>query len=104
MLSYVFATEGLDYLPLSPECRTLEFTFSEGLQTQCSYIEILDDSIVEGDESFTLKLLSANPQVTLANSKAIVTITDDDADGAVTPTIATTEMPTMPIEGTEHAC
>ena len=89
----IIATEGLDYLPLSSECRTLEFTLSNGLQEQCSYIEILDDSIIEGDEFFTLKLSSANPQVILARSEATVTIVDDD-DNATTPTTEMTPIPT----------
>ena len=89
----------MDFLPVSSDCRTLEFTSSEGLQTQCSFIEILDDSIIEGDESFTLKLLSGNPQVNLVSSEAIVIIVDDDSDDDAT-TIATTEMTTMPTERT----
>ena len=88
----IIATEGMDYLPASSDCSTLKFTLSEGLQTRCSFIEILDDSIIEGDESFTLKLLSTNPQVTFAISKAIITIVDDD--GEAIPTIATAVMPT----------
>ena len=88
-------TEALDFLPLSSECRILDFTHSEGTQTQCSYIEILDDDEIEFDEQFLISLSTINPQVTISNGAATVTIVDDDGSQPqiATPTSAPTSTP-----------
>lgn len=59
----------------------MAFKPSEGAQSNCTYIEILDDdNIVEQDEQFTVKLSSSNPQVVLTNREATITIIDDDGE------------------------
>ena len=75
---YCIVTIGSDYLPLRPDCRILNFIVSPGIQEQCSYIEILDDDVIEPEEYFTVKLRTANPAVTLVNGEANVTIIDND--------------------------
>ena len=59
------------------------------MQTQCSYIEILDDDVIEPEEYFTVKLFTNNPVVTFVNGEANVTIIDNDS-GFITPDGQTT--------------
>ncbi len=88
-------TDGEDFLSLSSECQGIDFTPSEGTQTRCSFIEILDDDVPEANEQFMVRLFSSNLQVTFINgvSEATVTIIDDDGDEL--PSTAGTEMPTV---------
>lgn len=75
---------GADYLSLNSEVLNFAPTSSEGIQQQCSYIEILDDDVFEADEQFTVQLSSDNSQVTLTNAEATITIIDNDDDKATT--------------------
>ena len=45
----------------------------------CSTIPILDDSAVEGNETFSVQLSTSNTAVDITQSSAMVTIIDDDA-------------------------
>ena len=85
----VLLTEGRDYLPLRPDCRILNFSISRDTQTHCSYIEILDDDVIEPEEYFTVKLLTSNPVVIFVNGEANVNIIDNDS-GFITPDGQTT--------------
>ena len=63
-----------------PLTSTLSFTGANG-EVQCSTISIIDDSVVEQNESFSVHLLSSSADsafVNLAQDSATVTITDDD--------------------------
>ena len=40
----------------------------------------MDDDIVEMDEEFSVQISSTNPQVTVQQGTATVTITDDDGN------------------------
>ena len=55
-------------------------TFLPGNTTVCEMIGIVDDSIVEDTEPFTVLLSSSDSQVTVnaTNAEATVAITDDD--------------------------
>ena len=68
----------------------------EGPQERCTYFEILDDRDNEGDEYFTVKLLSSNPRVIIETSEANVTIHDDDGGVMTTSSPAPTPTTTMP--------
>ena len=89
--------EGSDFVALQPDYRVVELANMEGPQERCSFFEILDDKDTEGDEYFTVKLSSSNPQVVLETSEAIVTIHDDE-DGEVTTTNSPTPTTPMPTD------
>ena len=73
-LLFLLYTAGSDY----EEVNTL-LTFSEG--SECFDIVILDDSIFEGEENFTLTLQSANAtNATIASINTVITIRDNDGE------------------------
>ena len=47
---------------------------------QCSSIPIVDDTILENDEVFSVQLSTLDPDVNLTPSTATVTIEDDDSE------------------------
>ena len=58
-----------------------ELTFApqeEGVATQCISVAIVNDKLVETDESFQVQLVTSDPAVMLEPSVAIFTITDVD--------------------------
>ncbi len=78
---YPPTTEGIDYIQEDEECRTLKFELGhEGLQTICTYIEILDDDVIEPDKFFSVQLSSTNPRVIFTRDRATIRIIDDDGD------------------------
>jgi Ca2+-binding RTX toxin-like protein len=84
------ATAGSDYTSTSGT-----LTFNGGVTSQTFTVPILQDSLVEGNETFNVALSSATGGGTLGSpSSAVVTIVDDDVAGiTVTPTsgLLTTE-------------
>ena len=65
----------------SPAVMTLTFDSTNLLTPQCFDITIIDDAFVELEEMFTVFLsLQSNPrgQVSLQNSSASISITDND--------------------------
>ncbi len=61
--------------------RILKFEHGhEGRQSICTYIEILDDDVIEPDEFFSVQLSSTDPAVTLTRDRATIRIVDDDGD------------------------
>ena len=84
--------EDVDFTALPTEHRVLKITTSEGIQRRCIFYEILDDSEIEGDEYFTVRLSSSNPQVIVTN-EATVTIVDDDVVKTTEPITTTTSSP-----------
>ncbi len=63
------------------EYKILKFELGhEGRQNICTYIEILDDDVVEPDEFFSVQLFSTDPTVTLTRDRATIRIIDDDGD------------------------
>jgi len=68
------ATAGVDY---SPAAGTL--TFNRGETVKTINLPIIDDSLVEGDEDFYVRLFNASPGVALSEpSVATVVIVDND--------------------------
>ena len=58
---------------------SLEFPAeSDDGATQCIDVSIMEDTVFEGDETFTVTLSSTNPRVMLENDETTVTITDDE--------------------------
>ncbi len=56
-------------------------TFSAGSNDaamQCLTTNITDDTILDGDKTFTVTLTTVDPNVMLGNSLTTVTITDND--------------------------
>lgn len=61
------------------ETKTVSFPVNViDTQKQCFQITILQDTEIEGTESFTISLSSVNPQIPLLYDEASVTIKDDD--------------------------
>ena len=48
----------------------------------CIAVTIIDDSEMEGDETFTVTLTTSSPGVTLGNSNVTITITANDGEYA----------------------
>lgn len=69
------ATAGFDYTPTSGV-----LTFTNGETVKTFVVPILQDTLVEGDETFTISLASQDPSAQLLSpSNTLVTIIDDDA-------------------------
>ncbi len=70
-------TDGEDFQILSG---FLSFVPSLGDQRRCGCIEILQDGITEGPETFNVQLLTifASENIVLVDAEATVTIEDDD--------------------------
>ena len=73
-MQYLFPSAGSDYSSIS---RTLNLTSSTTMVAVL--IPIIDDSVVEIDEQFTVVLSSSDPNVLTSNSQATVTIVNDDS-------------------------
>ena len=72
------AQPAVDYVSIS----NAQLTFSVGEQEKTIPVQIIGDNIKEADEAFEIVLL--NPaNATLAQSRATITITNDDADNAL---------------------
>ena len=69
------ATAGFDYTAASGV-----LTFTNGETVKTFTVQILQDTLVEGDETFTISLAGADPGAqVLSPSNTLVTIIDDDA-------------------------
>ena len=78
LCSIVSATEGTDYMALSsPQSLTFNATSPDG-DMRCTNITIDDDTLIEGDETFTVDLTVTTPDVMMGNAMTTVTITDDE--------------------------
>ena len=72
LLSFPFITANLDYGQVN-----MRLSFGQGSGSrQCLNITIIDDSVLEGEESFLLVLRSDSAEVTTRN--ASVSIQDND--------------------------
>ena len=69
------ASAGLDFTPL-----TQAQSFIPGFQTarQCTNVQVLNDNILESDETFSVTLSSTDGSVNFANQSSVVTIIDND--------------------------
>ena len=87
MLPYILTGVQISYCHLltSPAdyvTVTMNLTFTNGSTTPQSVpVTILDDSIVEGSESFSLTLTTTETNVTVNPASATVNIQDDSNDG-----------------------
>ena len=72
---------GKDFLLWNSDGGVLRFRPSEGTQRRCAYIEILDDTAIEPEEQFTVRLSSTNPQV-IKGSESTISIVDDDRNSS----------------------
>jgi len=73
---YTIHTAGFDYVPM-----TIEVTFplhDMTSVTECRRVEVRDDIIVEGQESFFLLLSSQSDRVVLERNKTEIIIEDND--------------------------
>ena len=73
-------------MPLSQCTDGLGFTlvqiplmFVEGTIIQCVEIPIMDDVILENDESFSVSLSTTDGAVNILQDQTVVTITDNDS-------------------------
>ena len=70
------AVSGSDYVNTS-----VDIIFPSGsinMFTSCSGITIVDDAVLEGNQTFTVRLITLDPDVMLGNSITTVTIVDND--------------------------
>ena len=74
------ATAGSDYVTNSGT-----FTFNNGETIKTLTLSILEDTLVEGDESFSVVLSNPSPGTVLLNGTATVTILDNDTGLAFAP-------------------
>ena len=77
--SFAAAIAGSDYVSVS-----MDVVFPAGTSNgdmQCIDVTIIDDSEMEGDETFTVALTTSSPVVmTLGNAVTTITITDNDGE------------------------
>ena len=59
---------------------TAQLTFQATVTQQCSSISIVDDTILENDEVFSVQLSTLDPDVNLTPSTATVTVENDDSE------------------------
>ena len=59
---------------------TAQLTFQATVTLQCSSISIVDDTILENDEVFSVQLSTLDQDVNLTPSTATVTIEDNDSE------------------------
>ena len=52
---------------------------------QCTFVRIIQDDEIEGNEEFSIRLLTSDPIAVLVDSQANVTIVDDDGVSTTTP-------------------
>ena len=71
----VSPTAAIDYTTV-----TAQLTFLATVTQQCSSISIIDDTIPENDEVFSVQLSTLDPNVNLTSSTATVTIENDDSE------------------------
>ena len=92
-------TEGRDYFLPRSDCRILFFEKTQGRQTLCSFIEILDDDVIEPEEYFTVQLYS--PVATFVDiGEARVSIIDNDSCDIDSQQHISSALPTTPPRGT----
>ena len=70
----LFAAAGNDYTSLV----TQEFTFGPGESSVSIPIPIIDDSVPESQETFTLEIVD-NPNIIPPDNDPVVTVIDDDS-------------------------
>ena len=71
----VSPTAAIDYTTV-----TAQLVFLPTVILQCSSISIIDDTILENDEVFSVQLSTLDPDVNLTFSTATVTIENDDSE------------------------
>ena len=54
----------------------LQFFAADGPQTQCTYVQAIEDGVCEFTEFFTYTLSSRNPSIIVVNPTALVQIVD----------------------------
>ena len=67
-------TDGLDFTLVQ-----MSLIFVQDTIIQCVEILIMDDIILENDESFSVSLGTTDGAVNILQDQAVVTITDDDS-------------------------
>ena len=95
------ATPGLDYINVSGQLDLSTFT------SQNIIVPILNDLLIEGDETFTVRLFNAGGATIISPSNLVVTIVEDDASVAfgaavfnVSETVTTALIPVYRLGGT----
>jgi hypothetical protein len=83
------AKEGFDYAP--PPTDPIEFGPGESLKLVS--IQLFNDNVAEGSETFTLRLIAPSGG-TIADGEGTMTIVDDEAPSSPTPTTTPTPSPT----------
>ena len=73
--NYINFLEGVDY---RAENVTLSITENSNYTFHQFYVELYDDYIVEGNESFSLHLSSSDSKVILDANETVITIIDLD--------------------------
>ena len=71
------ATNGSDYSGVS-----IDLVFTAGTSNgtlQCINVTIIDDSLVESNETFSVTMTTSNSVVVLGNNLTTITITDTDS-------------------------
>lgn len=68
-------TAGIDYSPVSTQ-----LLFQRTVTRQCRNIAIVQDDVLEADETFSLQLSSLDQNVTLIPDSATITIENNDSE------------------------
>ena len=75
-MELIFSIAHEDFLLLTNQ---LTFNPGNGLQEDCATITVMNDTILEGDENFSVVLTTTDPDVTISPNTTVVTVTNDDS-------------------------
>ena len=85
MYYFLITTEPSDFIFASPKCEPFKFERKKGTQKKCAFIRIVEDSIKEGNEQFSVSLEHIDPYVISGGiDKATVTIIDSPTSAIAT--------------------
>lgn len=71
---YLTLTAGTDYVPVSP----VYIFFNSSITVQCLLVEVINDTILELNETFSVNLEVSDTDVILENQTVTIIIEDDD--------------------------
>jgi hypothetical protein len=89
----------MDFYPVM-----MNITFSPDSQSSLISIEIINDSEIETNETFTLALTSFSPGVSIDTPNATVTIVDDDSNKNIIYDTVLHVVPTIAVNSRHILC
>ena len=80
LYNFKYVYDLLEILDYRVNNSPLQFFVAEGAQTQCAYVQVVNDGLCEETEYFTLQLSSDEPAIVVTTPSALIRITNIDPD------------------------